>query len=105
MCETMKLSEIQELMRQIYLERDKLRGLDKTMLWLVSEIGELADLIAKNSNLDTSKIKEKLSNELADCFAWLLSIANLLEIDVKQAITDKYPLRCPRCSNNPCSCS
>lgn len=98
----MKITEIQDSMKQIYFEKDQQRGLEKTLLWLVSEVGELADLVAKNSNL--AEIKIELSNEVADCFAWLLSVSNLLEIDLERAILNKYPFHCPRCSNNPCTC-
>ena len=100
----MKITQVQELMKQLYFEKDSRRGLEKTTLWLVSEIGELADIIVKNSQPKKSHELE-LSNEIADCFAWLLSIANLLEIDLEKAIIQKYPSKCPRCEKNPCQCN
>ena len=34
------MNQLQELMRDLYLQKDQQRGLEKTLLWLVSEIGE-----------------------------------------------------------------
>lgn len=96
------LDEIQQLMADLYLDRDKSRGLDRTVLWFVSEVGELAEIIAKkraNKNYNSM-----LTDELADCLAWICSIANILNINLKQALFTKYPNKCPRCGKNPCDC-
>jgi NTP pyrophosphatase (non-canonical NTP hydrolase) len=103
--EQKKMNKLQKMISEIYLKRDKERGLDKTTLWLVSEIGELTDLIVKNKDLETNvEVKKKLSYEIADSVAWLLSVANLLDIDVEKSIIEKYPYKCPRCLKNPCNC-
>ena len=99
----MKIADVQELMKQLYFVKDEKRGLEKTMLWLVSEIGELSELIAKNSN-PQSHFRLQLTHELADCFAWLVSVANLLNIDLEEAVKQKYPSMCPKCHENPCQC-
>ena len=44
----MKISEFQRLMKDLYLAKDKQRGLEKTFLWLVSEIGELSEALREN---------------------------------------------------------
>ncbi|MGQ4833353.1 MAG: MazG nucleotide pyrophosphohydrolase domain-containing protein [Candidatus Asgardarchaeia archaeon] len=93
----MEISEAQSMMFRIYFTRDSKRGLEKTYMWFVEEVGELARSLLK---AEKSSIKE----ELADVFAWLLSIANLLEIDLEKAFLEKYPNRCPRCGKNPCVC-
>ena len=99
------MKEFQKLMADIYLEKDKVRGLEKTVLWLVSEIGELSELIAKNGTIEKdSQVKENITLELADCFAWLFSVANLLDIDVEESFLKKYPHKCPRCHAVPCQC-
>ena len=99
------MKNFQKLMYDLYIQKDKKRGLEKTVLWLVSEVGELSELVAKNGHLsDNSELKKELSLELADCLAWLFSIANLLDIDVEEAFLTKYPNKCPRCLSIPCKC-
>ena len=90
-------SDFQTLMRQLYFQRDKKRGLDKTLLWFVEEVGELVQAIRK-------KESKEISEELADVYAWLCSIANLLELDLLKISFTKYPGRCPRCNESICQC-
>ena len=84
-------------MRELYYLRDKNRGLEKTVLWLISEVGELAEAIRLE---DTQKISE----ELSDVFAWLCSVSNLTNIDLEEVSFLKYPGKCNRCDSNPCGC-
>ncbi|MFX0090188.1 MAG: MazG nucleotide pyrophosphohydrolase domain-containing protein [Candidatus Hodarchaeota archaeon] len=93
----MQIKEFQQLMKDLYLRKDKERGLEKTFFWLVSEIGELSEALRKMN-------KEEIEDELADCIAWLCSIANILEINLQQATLRKYPLQCSKCHENPCVC-
>jgi NTP pyrophosphatase (non-canonical NTP hydrolase) len=93
----MDLSKYQDLIKEIYFEKDSRRGLDKTFNWLVEEIGEFSRAIRK-------KDKEKIKEEFADCLAWLLSVASILDIDAEQAMT-KYRDGCPKCHRTPCECN
>ncbi|MCE4628895.1 MAG: nucleotide pyrophosphohydrolase [Desulfurococcales archaeon] len=70
-------------MRKAYLERDRDRGLYKTFAWLVEEVGELAEAL-RTGDVD------KIGEEIADVIAWTVSIANLLGIDVEEALKSKY---------------
>ncbi len=81
----MDLKCIQEAMRKAYYERDSRRGLHATFTWLVEEIGELAEAILEG---DERRVEE----EIADVIAWTLSIANLLGVDVEEAMRRKYRL-------------
>ncbi len=83
MAESMDLREAQKLIKEKYYERDSTRGLYATFTWFIEEIGELADAIIKMN-------RDSLEEELADVFAWLLSIANLLNIDLEEAFKKKY---------------
>jgi len=79
----MDLSEAQKIIREKYYERDSVRGLYATFTWFIEEIGELADAVIKMN-------REAIEEELADVFAWLLSIANLLNINLDIAFRKKY---------------
>ena len=75
---------MQEAMRRAYYARDSQRGLYATFAWFVEEVGELAEaLLGKRGN-------EGVEEEIADVMAWLLSIANLVGVNVAKAFTRKY---------------
>jgi NTP pyrophosphatase (non-canonical NTP hydrolase) len=80
----MRVREFQELMRELYYEKDRERGEDKTLRWLADEVEELSDAVRKN---DEGAIEE----EVADVVAWAVSVANLRGIDVAEALKKKYP--------------
>jgi len=87
----------QGLIRDIYFQRDLQRGGDKTFLWFLEEVGELTRSYRRGE-------KEKIGSEMADVVAWLVSVANLLNIDLESELLKKYPRVCPICSSAPCTC-
>lgn len=102
----MDISEFQDLMRTLFLQRDEERGVMKTFAWLVEEVGELA---AELRELDpgtggVNPIEKGVKEELADVFAWLCSISNLVGVDLEAAALEKYPFKCNKCDSNPCHC-
>jgi len=70
---------------------------DGTFRWFVEEVGEVAKAIraADRANLE---------HELGDAFAWLTSVANVVEVDL-QAAASRYTAGCPRCGSMPCECA
>ncbi|WP_455142513.1 MazG nucleotide pyrophosphohydrolase domain-containing protein [Candidatus Hodarchaeum mangrovi] len=95
--ENSDIKRFQQLMEELYGIRDKRRGIEKTLLWLLTEVGELMKAYLKD---DITEMK----GEVADIFAWLSSTCNLLKIDLAEVSWEKYPLNCPKCCNNPCNC-
>jgi NTP pyrophosphatase (non-canonical NTP hydrolase) len=93
------IKEFQQLMKTLYGERDVARGPQKTMLWLVSEVGELAEAMIKENPL------ESIKSEVADVLAWLCSVCNVFEIDLEKSAKSKYRNKCPRCESSPCKCA
>ncbi len=91
----MSLRDFQKMIRDIYYIRDKDRGAAKTMLWLVEEIGELAEALRKG---------EEVGEEVADVLAWTVSIANLYNVDIEKEVNNKYPDYCIKCDSKPCRC-
>ncbi|MEM1623441.1 MAG: MazG nucleotide pyrophosphohydrolase domain-containing protein [Sulfolobales archaeon] len=79
----MTIKEVQKMMRSMFYERDRSRGVYATFTWLVEEVGELAEAILDNN-------RKSIKEEIADVIAWTLSLANLLDVDVEEAIREKY---------------
>lgn len=94
----MNIKEAQDLIRRIYFERDKQKGLERTLLRTYQELGELTDAIMEK------KAQADIEDEVADVFAWLISIANLLEIELDSALLGKYNWSCSKCKKSPCEC-
>jgi NTP pyrophosphatase (non-canonical NTP hydrolase) len=91
------INEFQKMMRRLYFERDSERGKDKTLDWLEDEVEELREALKEGD----MKAAEK---EFADVFAWLASLANIVDIDLEKAALSKYNNRCPKCGWSPCKC-
>ena len=83
----MDLNELQNLMKNLYGEDDRDRGLPSTVAWLCEEVGELAQAVRKGS-------KEEQLHELADVLAWLASIANQLDLSLETAM-ERYVMNPP----------
>ena len=95
----MKIEEAQDMMRKIYLERDRARGVEGTLMRTFDELEELREAIASKNSIPA------IADEFADVFAWLCSLANLLEIDVSEAFYKKYSNVCSKCKKSPCECN
>ena len=93
----MNISDFQKLMKDIYFHRDSERGVLPTFVWFIEEVGEFARALRHRN-------KRILEGEVADIFAWLCSICNLLNIDLEKAALTKYNNKCPQCGKNPCVC-
>jgi NTP pyrophosphatase (non-canonical NTP hydrolase) len=90
--------EFQDMMRRIYFHRDSERGAVGTFDWLVEEVEELGEALKE-------KNKKAMEDEFADVFAWLASLANVVNVDLEKAAITKYDNRCPKCGQTSCKCS
>jgi len=89
------LQEIQKYIKEVI----KIRGfynqdIEKTMLLLIEEVGELAKSIRKNAtnmavDLEKNNHYDTIESEVADVFIVLSSVCNKLNIDMYKAIKDK----------------
>lgn len=94
----MRIREAQALMRDLYGSRDLARGPERTLLWLVEEVGELSQALR-------GKGAHRPGEEFADVLAWLASLANVAGVDLEAALLAKYGRGCPRCGGKPCACA
>ena len=91
------LAKFQQLIRDMYLEKDLARGVEGTFLWLMEEVGELATALRNGTH-------EERLGEFADVLAWLTTIANVSGVDLSEAVTRKYGSGCPGCKKFVCTC-
>lgn len=92
------LGQFQQLIRDMYLEKDLARGVDGTFMWLMEEVGELASCLRNGTH-------EERLGEFADVLAWLTTIANVVGVDLTEAVQRKYGVGCPGCGQIVCSCA
>ncbi len=90
------MKSFQEQIERIYFSRDEARGWEKTFVWFVEEVGELARALHRDDH-------QNLEEEFADVAAWLVTLASIRGIDMGAAV-GKYAEGCPRCGGTPCTC-
>lgn len=92
------IAGFQQLIRDMYLEKDVARGVDGTFMWFMEEVGELASCLRSGTH-------EERLGEFADVFAWLTTMANVVGVDLAQAVMLKYGAGCPGCGQFVCTCA
>ena len=95
--DSLTLAEFQRQIAATFGTRDAARGPEASFLWLVAEVGELAEALRV-------KDPENLAGEFADVLAWLTTLANLTGVDMTTAVRRKYGTGCSRCGRSPCAC-
>ena len=78
----MHIREFQKVIYDKYDKTDRERGVPKTFMWFMEEVGELSTALAGND-------KENQQEEFADVLAWLCTLANISDIDLEKAL-EKY---------------
>jgi NTP pyrophosphatase (non-canonical NTP hydrolase) len=94
---TISFDDFQALIRRMYFEKDAARGIDGTFMWLMEEVGELAAALREGT-------REEQAAEFADVLAWLTTIANVADVDLAEAVRQKYGSGCPGCGHLVCTC-
>lgn len=119
------LQQFQQLIRDMYFEKDAARGIAATFLWLSEEFGELASalreteharsLLPEGADTTDSDVSDpamadfqakqhNLEEEFADVLAWLTTIANVAQVDLSKSLMNKYGSGCPGCRQFVCTC-
>ena len=94
----MDVRDFQALIEKMYSHKDRARGSAGTFLWLMEEVGELAQAIAEGEP------REVKAAEFADVMAWLVTLANVEGVDLDQALRAKFGEGCPGCGKLVCVC-
>ncbi len=77
---TNEINNIQDLCLDIYGRYD----IDKSMLWMAEEFGEVIAAIRKG------KSKDDICGEIGDLTAWIISICNILDISLSTALKGTF---------------
>jgi len=93
----MSLSDLQQLIRDIYDAKDRSRGVEGTFMWFVEEVGALSAALRGGTD-------KQRAEEFADVLAWLATLANVVGVDLEAAVQAKYGAGCPGCRQTPCEC-
>ena len=94
----MNLDDLQALIEKMYSAKDRERGTPATFLWLSEEIGELASALREGT-------PEQIAAEFADVIAWLVTLANINDVNLTEALQAKYGTGCPGCGQQVCTCN
>ena len=86
----MEISALQQIVKERYFATDNERGIYHTALWFHEEVGELSSAIASG---DVENAKE----EFGDVLMWLLTLANIMKVDMEEVVTTylKNPRKLP----------
>ena len=77
------LASFQKHVSDRYEKVDRERGWPKTFAYFIEEVGELATALAADD-------KANLREEFADVIAWLCTLANISDVNLAEAIVEKY---------------
>jgi len=103
------ISQCVEHVRHMYGKINQGKCIYFACLRLNEEIGEV-----KNAHLFDGYWDNKvylgtrrwsIALEFADVFAWIFSIADIIEVDLEKEIRDRYGGVCKRCEKRPCKCN
>jgi len=80
----MEIREFQNLIREIYFEKDCVNGSrERIFLWLIEEVGELAEEMRKSD-----KKTDSMEKEFADVLATTLTLKSVLKRNIRANARD-----------------
>jgi NTP pyrophosphatase (non-canonical NTP hydrolase) len=92
---------------KVYGATNRERGIQFALGRLYEEICEAIDtqfLDTNDTSLQLNEVRHRMAHEFADIFAWIFTIALLLEVDIEPILEERYNKTCHRCKSRPCNC-
>ncbi len=85
---TLSVADFQSLIRGRYYATDSARGAAGTFLLFIEEVGELATALHDNrpGKSPTPDQQANLKEEFADVLAWLMTLANIMQVDIAESL-------------------
>ena len=96
--QNISIRDFQRAIEALYYDRDSQRGVERSFMWFVEEVGELAEELRH-----TERDPQRLREEIADVLAWLTTLASLVGVEMTDCAAI-YANGCPKCSKTPCAC-
>ncbi|MEK7105112.1 MAG: hypothetical protein AAB865_00270 [Patescibacteria group bacterium] len=98
------LSGWQQMLKRLFGVTNQARGVAKVSEHLGKEIDELEEAVVRFEASRDPVDKLAAMLECADVLAWLIAVANLLDIDLSYHLSIVYHLdRCPSCEEEICA--
>lgn len=87
----LSVADFQKLIFERYYPTDSARGAAGTFLLFMEEVGELATALHDNrpGKSPSPEQQANLREEFADVLAWLMTLANIMHVDMADALA-KY---------------
>ncbi len=101
-----RLKDWQNHLSSLYGEKNKQRGTDNTLVRLFKEVCELMsfEYSLPRSAHTQIQLEREYSLELADCMAWSIAAADLLDHDLEKVTLERFWSNCWNCHQKPCIC-
>lgn len=100
------LKEWQNHLNILYGDKNRDKNMEYILNRLFKETTEILvlQMMTSNTKLTCEEIEKAIALELADVLAWVIAVANFLEIDLEKAVLDRFGEGCWKCRQNPCVC-
>ena len=86
-----KIAELQKAISETRAERGFVTDPVKIHLLLTEEVGEIASEIKRIWSVNYGDFsRDRLQEEIADAFVLLAALATQFDIDIEEAVTDKF---------------
>lgn len=95
---------------RLYGAKNRERGIWNVLNRLYREVAEILSLSVRITAATSQEFRsvdaiyDEFALEFADTLAWIIAVANVLEVDIEQAFLDRYGNGCRKCGQNPCAC-
>lgn len=91
----------------LYGSKNRDKGIENLLNRLFKEISELLSLEMRipNTTASLDGIEKEFALELSDALAWTIAVANFFEIDLEEAVLDRYGNGCWKCRYLSCVCT
>ncbi len=93
---------------EVYGANNRARGLGQCLLRLYEEISEAEITVlthVHHADKSVDDLRKYTAREFADVFAWIFSLAALLEVDLQLSVENAYNAGCRRCERRVwCNC-
>lgn len=106
------LQDWQQHLVKLYGARNRERGMNVALRRLFSELTEVSNELlfsqlpmSGSFSAATGDTRSNIRNELCDVLAWTLACADILNINLMEAVEVRYGRGCPVCKQSPCDCN